>query len=357
MAQPGAGLSMTGGTAHSAPELSAQFAAAFDRARQTSESHDVSRTIADHTVRFSFAGNGLGESMLQALTGAPGSTDPSPALTVKAWDRKSAGVGLQLPASLVSSAGRLGLIESLCDERFRILLGAAVGLIDLEAREAYYYVDDPRRLPYWELAHPARVLLSTWASEMNLRMCHGAAVGEGDEGSLVVGSGGSGKSTVALACLGDGMLCAGDDYVLLEDGSSPVVHSVYTSTLLHLDHRQRWPALMPRIDNERGVQTGEKAVMFTRPGLITGGFRIRSVVVPRVGGSGVRAIGAGRALRALAPSSIIQLGSFDENALSELSALCRSLPCLELGISGEVGEIPTMMREAFEMARAMAPTS
>ena len=129
----------------------------------------------------------------------------------------------------------------MCDERFRVALSSAVAVLDRVRGEAIYHTADAQRLPYWELAHPARLVFSAWSETAQLGMCHAAAVGDGDVGLLVVGSGGAGKSTVALTCLNAGLRCAGDDYVLLETTSGPIAHSLYTSTLLRPTTRNATP--------------------------------------------------------------------------------------------------------------------
>lgn len=344
----------------SADALISRADAAFSSARAQAGGHDLDLTIGGRRVRISFAGTGL-ESVFRRALAAPSAEQTStPTLTLKAWDGSSTGTPLDLPAPLAGMEGRLGLLESLCDERYRVQVGAAFMIIDRQRREAFLYVPDPRRLPYWEIAHPARLVFAAWAPTAGLRMCHAAAVGDAESGLLFAGAGGSGKSTVALACLAAGMRCAGDDYVLIETGSAPVVHSLYGSTLLRPDHQRRWPMLMPRVDNADGVEDGDKALMFAEHGALSGGFELRAVVVPRVDGTAppsLRSVGPARALRALAPSSILQLGAFDPEALEHLGELCRSLPCLELALGSDVRGIPATVTEALRLTRAQSASA
>ena len=355
MAESGSAIGLSSPAGTSAAALVAAAGAAFSRARALAGGEDVDLVVGGRPVRLSFAGDALRDVVLRAIAAGPATAPSSPALRIKVWDAVSTGVPLAIPRSLSALAGRLGLVDPLCDARFRVALGPVISLVDLQSGEAVYHVPDPEQLPYWERAHPARMVFAAWAPTAGLRMCHGAAVGDGRAGLLAVGSGGAGKSTVALACLGAGMSCAGDDYVLVESGASPRVHSLYASALLHPDHQQHWPELMPQVDNAQSIHEGEKAMTFRPPGHFKGGFELTAVVVPRVGDSAsasVRPISSASALRALAPSSILQLGAFDAQTLPSLGALCRSLPCLELSLSRDVSQIPDAVRDALRFARA-----
>ena len=74
-------------------------------------------------------------------------------------------------------------------------------------------------------------------------MVHAAAVGDESGGVLLVGRGGSGKSTTALSCLGTQVGYLADDYCLVEMVEGPRVHSLYTSGKANRGSIARLPRL------------------------------------------------------------------------------------------------------------------
>ena len=84
---------------------------------------------------------------------------------------------------------------------------------------------------------------STGGSPIAARcFCTAAAVGQAAGGVLLVGAGGSGKSTCALSCLTSDLLYAGDDYVAVELRPEPRVLSLFCSGKLEPDHAALLPA-------------------------------------------------------------------------------------------------------------------
>ena len=76
----------------------------------------------------------------------------------------------------------------------------------------------------------------------------------------------------------------------------------------------------------------------------TEGFPLRAVVVPKVSPTRQepRVVEASRAaaLAALAPSTIFQLHTADQGALSEMSRLIERVPCYALELGSDVHAIP-----------------
>ena len=101
--------------------------------------------------------------------------------------------------------------------------------------------------------HPANQAIASWLASSSVQVVHGAAVAYRGRGALLVGVGGRGKSTTALACAQAGFAYLGDDLCVVEAGSTargdgPRVHGMYTTAKLNPDSRGRlgahdWPVL------------------------------------------------------------------------------------------------------------------
>ena len=183
-------------------------------------------------------------------------------------------------------------------------------------------------------------------------LVHGAAVGYPSGGVLLVGAGGSGKSTCALSSLGSDLLYAGDDYIAVELGPKPRVVSLYCSGKVHPEDLHRLPHLAPAL--AASAQADEKAVFYVEqafPGRSIAGFPLRAIVVPRVTERrAARALPGTQAaaLAALAPSTIFQLHPPARDALAWMAGLVRAVPTFVLELGSDVETIPAALLRILE---------
>jgi hypothetical protein len=202
-------------------------------------------------------------------------------------------------------------------------------------------------LAYWDQACPIRQILFWWLGSRGCLQVHGASIGTATAGVLVVGKGGSGKSTVALSSLGTDLLYAGDDYVAVRVEPSPRIESLYCSGKLEPDHvHTLLPNLLPLLANADRIDS-EKAVLYVQEHFAdqtTSGFPLRAVLVPKVAAaqreSRIVETSRAAAFAALAPSTILQLHTADSGAFALMSRLIERVPCYGLELGSEVAAIP-----------------
>ena len=84
----------------------------------------------------------------------------------------------------------------------------AVSVFSRARGHGVLWVLSPDRVPWWERAAPLRTMLH-WSLSVPARrlLVHGAAVAGAAQGALLIGAGGCGKSTTAVACVEQGMQC------------------------------------------------------------------------------------------------------------------------------------------------------
>ena len=317
----------------------------FERAAEAAGGAvDLHLALAGKPVRIRFAGARTAEALSPAFAHlvAP---EGSPALTLHVWDSgvrapETSGVG----ASYYSEQDGLRALHQPSD---------VFSVLDAKADTGWFWMPDANGLPYWDYTAPFRHLLGWWLDAQGLRQVHGGAVGTEEGGVLLVGAGGSGKSTTALSTLLDERLrYAGDDYVAVGVARVPAVYSIYCSGKVHQRDLHRLPHLEPALAD--GVRPDEKAVFYVErafPGRSIAGFPLRAIVVPRVTERrAARAVPGTRAeaLAALAPSTIFQLHPPARDALAWMAGLVRRVPTFVLELGSDVDTIPAELLRIVE---------
>lgn len=358
-----------GGSQAALEAVRASFASAE---RQSALVVERDFVIAGRRLRLRAACADLLNRMSRAFGHLEADPSPAPELTIRLWDSSTAGTPPP-PVPDVTGEQAPGAFFYYSDERVRVgyQLGTsgdarvlavyphaptpALSVLALDDREAWYWVADARRIPYWEEATPFRFLLDWWLRDQGVQQLHAASVGNPEGGVLVVGRSGSGKSTTALSVLGSALGYAGDDYVAVALEPTPWVHSLYGSGKLMADHVARLPYLLPALANGSELER-EKAVVYVHehwPENVAAGFPLCALLVSRVT-RGLRetlvspaspAVG----LAALAPSTVFQMHTRGQDSLGRMRRLAQTVPTYVLQLGSDMGSTPraiaTLLRD------------
>ncbi len=294
-----------------------------------------------------FAGRALVPLIAPALEHLVVQPAETPAFTIHLWDSISSGTTMSAaPWSLEDYSPR-GEVRGYTDERFHTVfhLGShTLKMLDARQNVGLFWIHDARDVPFYESAAPLQAILHRWMGMNGHQLLHAGAVGMASGGVLLAGRGGSGKTSTALACVFAGLLYAGDDYVLLSNEGVPFVHSLYNSAKLDPDNLDRFPHLAGRVVNNDRLDT-EKAVVFLHqhwPNQVSSGFPLRAIGVVRAGGgrcTEVSAAPSALALKALAPSTVLQLSGAGQRDLRRIANLVKRVPCFSLDLGTEPDEI------------------
>jgi hypothetical protein len=235
------------------------------------------------------------------------------------------------------------------DDRLRAHFQPASGalsVLDGERSQAWYWFASAMELPSWERAASIRQILHWWLPRFGVFELHGGAIGTPEGGVLLVGRGGSGKSTTALLSLGvPGMRYVADDYVGVRVDPEPYAFSLYTSGKLEPNHAERLPLLTDAANSEQ-LHVDDKAVFYVNelfPENMAAGFPLRAVMLPSiVDRPETRAvpIPGALALAALAPSTLLQLHPPSDEGWAAMAELVRRVPCLRLEVGSDFDAIP-----------------
>ena len=345
-------------TANDDADKVAFFDAMHEGARRAEDEagyRDHHYAIAGHPVRLRIAGSGFADKLPGALAHLSRPAGETPALTIYAWDDVSTGTALPRLLSRylffvqMHCFDYLGPRNEMTDfhgERLRAVMHldpVIVSLFDPVRSVALYWTPDVARIPIWDWGTPLRIILNEWAKLHGLFLAHSGAVGLADGGVMFAGKSGSGKSTAALACLDQGdLMYAGDDYSLVSVTAQPFVHSLYSSAKLKgIPDFERFSDLLPLVVNRDHLERQKALVLLNdayREKIATG-FPLRAILVSRISGRPETTIEPTtpiEALRALAPSTLLQLPGDGRETMTHLSALVRRVPAYTLHAGTEM---------------------
>jgi hypothetical protein len=299
--------------------------------------------VAGRGVSLRFAGTALVPVILPALRHLSADLTAPADLTVLLCDTRSTGV--EMPSSPWHTAH--GAAWALRTERFSTLyLPALDGAwwIDRQDRLAIYWTRDASSVPIAARSSPLLTLWAWWLDESGVQLTHAAAVGGANGAALLVGPGGSGKSTTALGCLRSSLRYLADDYCLVDSAPDPVVHSLYSSGKVDVRDGARFAWLR----SAWAEQDVEKALYFLYPTLerrLVSELPLRVILVATVTGrpeTTLTPVSAMEALRAVAPSTLLQLrvGIDSTRAMTRLADVARRLPAYRIGLGTAIEQIP-----------------
>jgi hypothetical protein len=355
---------------------------AFEQAARPARAERTMLLAGCERLRIRFGSLALAESLAPAFAHLPEApADGAPAdFTIDAWDTAGSGIAMPAPPWREADYGPYGEIRQAgwprtLRARFNLHSGV-LSMVDGTAR-ALWWTRDAAALPDYERGAPFALLLHWWQllcpppgrpPACAMHAVHAAAVGtERDGGLLLVGRGGSGKSTTALACLAAGFLYAGDDYCLLQSTpAGPRACSLFATGKLSDAMLARFPVFGTAVVNPQRAP-GEKALLFLDRSfskqLVTG-MPLRAIVLPRVfpdrEETRLTPASPAAALQALAPSTIFlfpRSGPEAANLLAQLAAATRRLPCfhLELGADADATRTPQILSGLLARIGAGSP--
>jgi hypothetical protein len=291
----------------------------FDRSARA-DGPDVQHCrIAGAVVRLELA-----DPALRALTRALAHLDIAPAVadfTIRIGHRAT------LPPPPWSWRAIRGRGEVPADDGWAVSFQDDVmSLWDRGADHAMVWLRDVASMSLAVRGSPLLHLLHAWAPARGRTLLHAAAVG----GLLLVGPGGSGKSTSASVARAAGLPYVADDYCLVTDD---LVESLYCSVKLFAGDG---------VDAPVARDASGKTLAWTTPVLRA---PLRAIVVPQITGD-VRAalepLSPAAALRAVAPSTLFQLPWSGADAVARFGRLVRRYPAYRLRLGGR-GDVPALL--------------
>lgn len=217
--------------------------------------------------------------------------------------------------------------------------------------EAFFWVPQAEAIPYFMTGTPFIPLWNFWGSITPYQILHAGAVGTPEGGVLLVGRGGSGKSSTSATALFSQLQFLSDDYCLV-DTDQGVAYNLFGTAKLRPDMLNRFPQLDPYLVNRERVPE-EKPLFFLNghqggKNFVLEQFPIKALVLPKVTDrkqAQLSPISSGEILRALAPSTIFQLRDFEQEIFRRSVQLVQHCPCYLFELGGELRSLPATLKE------------
>jgi len=203
-------------------------------------------------------------------------------------------------------------------------------LLSSRRRLAIVWTPDAAQTPEWEDSAPLRDLFHWMTLSSECFLVHAAAIGIGNSGALLIGPGGSGKSTTTGAAALRGLTIAGDDFVLIEPRSAQA-YALYDCIKLDSDSTKRFPSLETEIVNPvRGAaEKGRIHLCQSRPQTFARSLPIAAAFLPRIAGlpsTKIVRASPSEAVRALVPSTLSIVAGGAAEMFRKSAAFLRNLP-------------------------------
>ncbi len=308
-------------------------------------------SIGEFSYQLIFAGASMSRRITPAFDHLLSNNQNAPFVKIRVWDSASTGVELPRPPFEVGKSLYGGDMWTAETGRYKLVYQAINGTLsffDKTQNEAIYWYYDAALFPYFESGAPLRMVLNWCLGAIGYQLVHAGAVGTEYGGALLVGKGGTGKSTTAFACLDSGLKYAGDDYCVVENSTQPMAHCLYNTGKLNAEDIYRFPKLMPALQNYNRLDT-EKALYFFYshfPQLIENALPIRAILIPEISENIEPAItraSPAECFLALAPSTMFQLRGADHPVHKNISDLVKNVPGYKMELGKDINQIPGLV--------------
>src|SRR5581483_8511139 len=267
-------------------EIERAFTIAQGRARPAD---DRTFALAGNSIRLRFAGERLPAVLGTALAHLPPASADG-GWEILCWDGAATGRPLPSPPGPWPETWPPdSVFFPFGPQSTRVCILAETGLITVfcaASCRAVIWVRDARELPGQHYGSPLLNLFAWWSRSVGLSLLHAGCVGTERGAVLLVGPGGSGKSTTSLLCAEAGMDYLSDDYCLARLGDKPTAYSLYCSGKLQREHWASFPGLA-RIAVQPPVDPLAKPIVYlSRVGEFAVKVRAprRAILVPTISG-------------------------------------------------------------------------
>lgn len=342
---------------------------AFSAARAQAPAAVHTRTceMVERPVHMTFVGDALADYFQRAFAQLPSADSSASGLRIALWDETAAGVPNPVPLRSDDptlphySDGELVFV----DETGRFVWteqASGATWFDRKQNQILGWRADGTHPPTYEQSKPLTFMVALWLHHLGIEVLHAGLVARGENGVLIAGGTGIGKTSTALACLLAGFDYLGDDQIPVEvrggANGAPyefIGHCVYHSARLEPDNLHRFPSLQAAALSSRDPLDRKSLVLLAAlyPERMARRARVRALVLPRVTGQPRTTWRRARPMDVMqycARTSIFTPWGFGRGRFETLTRLVGGVPCYWLEAGTDLSTIPPVMDSILEQA-------
>ncbi|MFC1617025.1 hypothetical protein ACFL2K_02280 [Candidatus Margulisiibacteriota bacterium] len=221
-----------------------------------------------------------------------------------------------------------------------------LNLINDTQNKAIFWTNSSSNLPYYIKGAPLIRILTNCNIGKNNSFIHASAVGTENDCVLFVGESGSGKSTSALTCLNSKLNYLSDDFCFISLDPKPYAHSLFNAAKLEKDNLNNFPFLRNKHVNNDSDPKYLYLLNTLFPEKMTKKLPIKAIFVPQINNSistTIEPTSPMTALKAIAPTTILQLSAEQNSLLTIFSKLVQKVPCYNLKLGSDLEQIPKIV--------------
>jgi len=226
-------------------------------------------------------------------------------------------------------------------------------LYDLVANRAIVCIRNRHKLPNYFLAAPFFEVFKLWSKKVDLHILHAGCIANNKHAILIVGKGGVGKSTTSIQSLIGGLNYLSDDYILVKFGDKPMAYSLFCSGKLHTNHLKNFPTIS-KLAITKNKEIYDKPLLFLNEvyqDQILLKSPIKAIVAPQLNDkeeSFFEFLSSFETLKALAPSTIIQLRLGTNSDLKIMADFTKSTACYTLYLGKNLNGITPIVSKLLK---------
>ena len=244
-------------------------------------------------------------------------------------------------------------------ERTTYFLRSESGLAvaDWKSDRAYVWVPALEAVDTYDRAAPFRWIIDGLAQRHGLTTMHAAVIGEGGIGLLIVGEGGRGKSTLALAAIAAGMDYLADDYCLVDAQPPYSAYRLFNTAKVRVDSEVAVSWIAGLEHNIEESDCGKRIFNLARhaPEALVDRLEIRALLLPEFTDGALPMLeraSSSEAFRRAAPSTVTQCGGSEAQAAADVGRLTRALPSYRIHMPRQISLSIDRIRHLVHALRA-----
>jgi hypothetical protein len=218
---------------------------------------------------------------------------------------------------------------------------SGLAVADWRSDRAYVWVPSIEAINTYDKAAPFRWIIDGLAQRHGLTTMHAAVIGEGGIGLLIVGQGGRGKSTLALAAIAAGMDYLSDDYCLVDAQPPYSAYRLFNTAKVRVDSEVAVSWIAGLEHDIEASDGGKRIFNLARhvPEVLSDRLEIRAILLPEFTDDALPVLeraSSSEAFRRAAPSTIAQCEGSEAQAAADVGRLARALPSYRIRMPRQV---------------------